>query len=161
MDAIKLLKKQHREVDALFSQFEKARGKTKKRAVFEQIADALAIHARIEERHLYPDVRARATADELAEAYDEHLGIKQLILQAMAAMKDPGFDGHVAALKGAVEHHVEEEEDELFPKIEKLLDKETLEAIGGMMEAETLELQGKAPRKQIAVRSEAPAFGAH
>lgn len=159
MDAIKLLKQQHREVDSLFSQFEKATDKTKKRALLDRIADALAIHAAIEERHLYPDVRSRATEEELAEAYDEHLSIKQLILDALAAKKAPGFDGHVAALKGAVEHHVEEEENELFPKIAKLIDQAALEAIGVLMEAEVHALTGTAPRKKIVVRSEAPAFG--
>ena len=60
----------------------------------------------------------------LEEAYDEHLEIKKLILDAMSSTDEPGFDGKVAALKGAVEHHVEEEEGELFPKVTKLLGKD-------------------------------------
>jgi hemerythrin superfamily protein len=157
MNAIKLLKTQHKEVDALFAEFEKAENKREKKSLFEQIADKLAIHASIEERHFYPEVRVRSVESELAEAYDEHLAMKKLILECMKSMKSPGFDGQVAALMGAVRHHVEEEENELFPKVEKMIEPEILDAIGDVMEAETKLLEGTDARKQVKVETEQPA----
>ena len=158
MDAIKLLKKQHREVERLFAEFEKTEEEQVKQARFEQIADALAVHATIEERWFYPAVRARQTEEQLEEAYDEHLEVKKLIVDAMSHTDAPGFDGMVAAIKGAVEHHVEEEEDELFAEVQKLMGDEALEALGQQMEAEAMQLfDAGAPRRNIRVEPEAPA----
>lgn len=158
MNAIKLLEQQHRLVEKLFAQFEELNDEERKQDAFEQIADNLAVHATIEERHFYPAVRAGRTEEDLVEAYHEHLEIKKLLIDAMHSTEEPGFDGKVAALKGAVEHHVEEEEGELFPQVTKLLPSAALEAIGQQMEAEAAELMaaGK-PRMNVRVESEQPA----
>ncbi len=157
MDAIKLIKEQHRLVEKLFKEFEKSDNDNKKRALFFEIADNLAVHATIEEHFFYPAVRKRQTEEEIEEAYDEHLEIKKLLVDAMNSTDRPGWDGMVAALKGAVEHHVEEEEDELLPQAEKLLEKETREAIGAQMEAEGDELmEAGDPRKNVKVETEPP-----
>src|SRR5690242_5141773 len=116
MDAIALLKQQHRLVEELFEQFESIEDETQKQALFDEIADNLAVHTVIEERFFYPAVRARQTEEQLEEAYDEHLDAKKILVDAMGHEDAPGFDGKVAALKGAVLHHVEEEEGELFPE---------------------------------------------
>lgn len=159
MDAIKLLKQQHREVSALFEQFEKTDDDHAKQRIFITIADKLAVHATIEERHFYPAVRARQTEEEVVEAYDEHLEVKKLILEGLDKRQSPGFDGAVAALKGCVEHHVEEEEMELFPNVQKLMTAESLEAIGQTMEAETEILMAEgAPHRKVKVESEMPAI---
>src|SRR5690349_20234552 len=110
MDALALLKTQHRLVEQLFEEFESNEEDEAKQTIFEQIADNLAVHCAIEERIFYPAVRARQTEENLEEAYDEHLDAKKIILEAMQDPEAPGFDGKVAALKGAVLHHVEEEE---------------------------------------------------
>jgi len=158
MDAIKLLTKQHRLVDKLFEQFESSEGDEEKLELFREIADNLAVHATIEERFFYPAVRARQTGEHVEEAYDEHLEIKKLLLDAMRSTSEPGFDGKVAAVKGTVEHHVGEEEDELFPQVEKLLTREALEALGQQMEALANELMSEGdPRKNVKVESEPPA----
>ncbi|MCU1282514.1 MAG: Cation-binding protein, hemerythrin family [bacterium] len=158
MDAIKLLKEQHRLVEKLFEQFESSEDDDAKKNLFFEIADNLAVHATIEERWFYPAVRARQTEEQLEEAYDEHLEVKKLILDGLQSTGAPGFDGRVAALKGAVEHHVEEEEEELFPEVQKLMQKDALEALGQQMEAEAMQLmEAGAPRKSIRVESEAPA----
>ncbi|MGZ3442494.1 MAG: hypothetical protein ACXVDD_23395 [Polyangia bacterium] len=69
----------------------------------------------------------------------------------------PGFDGKVAALKGAIEHHVEEEEDELFPTAKKLMTAEALVALAQMMEAEANRMMmAGAPRRTIQVKAEEP-----
>jgi len=59
MNAVKMLKQQHREVEKLFERLESARSAEPRRKIFEEIADALAVHAAIEERHFYPGVRTR------------------------------------------------------------------------------------------------------
>lgn len=159
MNAIKLLKQQHREVEALWKKFEKEKDDGAKEALFERIADDLAIHAGIEEKYFYPAVRDRQTKDQLEEAYDEHLDIKKLILDAMDGTDNPGFDGLVAALMGAVQHHVEEEEEELFPTVQKLITKEALEALGETMEAEVEVLRGAGDaRMTVQIKSEQPAI---
>jgi hemerythrin superfamily protein len=161
MDAIKLLKQQHRSVEQLFRQFESSDDDDEKRAIFGELADNLAVHATIEERHFYPAVRLDDTEDEVEEAYEEHLDVKKLILNAMAGIGSPGFDGKVAAIKGAVEHHVEEEEQELFPKVRQDLSSDALEAIGQQLEAATEELMAKGePRKDIKPETEPPAISA-
>jgi hemerythrin superfamily protein len=158
MDAIKLLEQQHRLVERLFELFDNSEDDDEKKAYFFEIADSLATHTIIEERYFYPAVRARQTEEEVEEAYDEHLGAKKLILEGLRGTEKPGFDGIVAALKGAIEHHVEEEEDELFPTVQKLLSTETLEALGQLMEAEALSLMAAGePRKLVKVESEQPA----
>lgn len=158
MDAIKLLKKQHREVERLFAEFDKSEEDAQKQTLFNKIADALAVHATIEERWFYPAVRARQTEEQLEEAYDEHLDVKKLLVETMSEMDAPGFDGKVAAIKGAVEHHVEEEEGELFPEVQKLMGDDALEALGQQMEAEAMQLFAAGdPRRNIRVESEQPA----
>jgi hemerythrin superfamily protein len=158
MDAIKLLKQQHRLVEKLFAEFEATEEDEAKKQLFFDIADNLAVHATIEERWFYPAVRARQTEEQLEEAYDEHLDVKKLLLEGMRGTEAPGFDGRVAAVKGTVEHHVEEEESELFPTVQKLMTAEALEALGQQMEAEAMQLmEAGEPRRNIHIESEAPA----
>ena len=161
MDALKLLKHQHRLVEKLFEQFEAAEDDGEKHALFDEIADNLAVHTAIEERFFYPAVRARQTQENLEEAYDEHLDAKKIIVDAMGHPDAPGFDAKVAALKGAIEHHVEEEEGELFPKVKELMTPEALEALAQLMEAEaTRLLEAGAPRSTIQLKAEEPSVHA-
>jgi hemerythrin superfamily protein len=149
MDAIEMLKSQHREVEELFSKFDGfGENATKsKQTTFEKIADALAMHATIEEKHFYPAVKAKRTEDILLEALEEHLGIKRVIADLLKTQSsDPTFDAKVKVLKEQVEHHVEEEESDLFPKVRKVLDKAELTALAATMKAtmEVLEKKGDA-----------------
>jgi len=150
MDAIALLKSQHREVEALFKQIEKAR-EDAKQDLFEQIADALAVHATIEEKHFYPATREARTEELLQEAVEEHLAAKRTIADLMEMSSDePQFDAKVKVLKEQIEHHVEEEEKELFPKVRRMLAKEELEDLGLVMEdmAEEMKASGT-PREAV------------
>jgi hemerythrin superfamily protein len=135
MDAIEMLKGEHRAVEELFDEFESAKGTDQKRKVFEQIADALAVHAAIEEKHFYPAVKEKPTEDLVVEATEEHLEIKRVIADLLGMdASDDAFAAKVKVLKEDVEHHVEEEETELFPKVQKLFDAEQLETIAAAME---------------------------
>jgi hemerythrin superfamily protein len=140
IDAIELLEQQHREVEELFEELEETSG-VRKRRQFLEIADKLAVHATIEERDFYPAVRATKTEAILLESLEEHLGIKRVLADLLAVdVDDDTFDAKVKVLKEQVEHHVEEEEDELFPKVRQLLDKEMLIAIAQQMIATQEEL---------------------
>jgi len=158
MNAIDLLKSQHHEVSKLFSQIEKAPTE-EKTELFEEIADKLAVHAAIEEHHFYPAVKAKRTEDILLESLEEHLGIKRVIADLLEVdAEDETFDAKVKVLKEQVEHHVEEEESDLFPKVKKLFDKEQLEAIGQEMSAEQAELEEKGdPRQAVPAETGHPA----
>jgi hemerythrin superfamily protein len=154
MDAIAMLTMEHRAVDDLFEEFEDASGAEQKRKLFEQIADALAVHAAIEEKHFYPAVKARSTEDLVLEAAEEHLEIKRVIADLLAMdASDSTFEAKVSVLKEDVQHHVEEEETELFPKVKQLFDSEQLEIIGAAMDQTEGELR-EAGEPRNAVPSE-------
>ena len=158
MNAIQLLKQQHDESEELFDQCENARG-TKKRLLFEKIADSLAIHATIEEKHFYPSCKTEDTEDLLREAVEEHLSVKRLIADAMKCGEgDRQFEAKIAVLKEQVLEHAKEEEKELFPKVKKVLAKDELDDLGMVMEdmARELEEMGS-PRMQVPSETGAPA----
>jgi len=141
MNATEMLKRQHRQVEKLFAQLDGEKSADGRRKTFERIADALAIHATIEERHFYPAVNAEQTEDILLESVEEHLEIKRVIADLLALETvDETYEAKVKVLQEDVEHHVEEEETVLFPKVEKLFDEETLETLGAQMDQTAAEL---------------------
>src|SRR3954465_12900451 len=122
MDAIDMLKEQHRAVEKLFEKLEDAHGDEKRR-LFIELADSLAIHAAIEERHFYPAVRAKRTEDILLESLSEHLAIKRALADLiMMPAKSERFNAKLNVLKEEVQHHVREERSNLFPKVRRILD---------------------------------------
>jgi hemerythrin superfamily protein len=150
MDAVELLKSQHREVEKLFKEIEKSDNAEDKEALFEELADKLAIHARIEEEFFYPAVQEKKTEDMVLEAFVEHTSIKRLIADLLEADADGSvFDAQIKVLKEQVEHHVEEEEGQLFPASKKVLGKEDLTAIAQEMMALQEELEDAEPRNDI------------
>ncbi|OJH35666.1 hemerythrin domain-containing protein [Cystobacter ferrugineus] len=152
MDAIELLTQQHREVEELFEKFEKA-GEGKEELLmdlFVRIADNLAAHATIEEKLFYPSVYVGPTADKLQEAVEEHLAAKRVIADLLDMdPSDEQFRAKVKVLQELVEHHVEEEEKELFKQVKKLLTKEELTVMGEQLEAMFSELIQSQPRMQV------------
>jgi hemerythrin superfamily protein len=135
MDAIKLLETQHRKVEDLFAQIEEATEADEKEAIFGEIADNLAAHATIEEQIFYPAVYKGDARELLDEAVEEHLAIKRILADLLDMDGDDDqFDAKIKVCKEQVEHHVKEEEGELFKKVRKQLDKEELERLGARME---------------------------
>src|SRR3954452_8774857 len=135
MDAITLLREDHRTVEKLFKEFEKAgprAGKTKAKLV-KQITRELAIHAVIEEQVFYPAVRESVEdADDLVlEALEEHHIVKWVLseLENMTP-EDERFDAKVTVLIENVRHHVKEEQDDLFPEVRQALGRKRLVELG-------------------------------
>jgi len=110
-DAIALLKADHRKVEDLFEQFEKARGSAAKQKICHQICVELKIHTAIEEEIFYPALRGKIEDDSLDEAYVEHDGAKVLVNDLEQASPDADFyDAKVKVLSEEIKHHVGEEE---------------------------------------------------
>ena len=163
MDAIKLLKDQHDEVEALFKQIERLgdRDDGAKERLFIQIADKLAVHASIEEKIFYPAVRASQTDEIVNEAYEEHLGVKRVLSDLLdLEVTDETFDAKLKTLKEQVEHHVEEEESELLPKAKKVLTSDQLLGLAQEMTAMQVELEEKGDPR-MAVPAEVESASVH
>ena len=140
-DAIKLLKNDHKEVRLLFDEFDKTDDEAKKEALARKVCHALTMHAKIEEELFYPAARAAEIDEDLLdEANVEHASAKQLISQIeKMGPGDALFDATVTVLGEYVQHHVEEEENELFPECrESEMD---LKALGLALAARKVELQ--------------------
>jgi hemerythrin superfamily protein len=124
-DAIQLLTAEHKEVKALFTQYQKLvdgdKGDDEKEALARQICLMLTVHATTEEEIFYPAARDAMEDDDLLdEAEVEHGSAKELIAQIEAASPDePLYDAKVKVLGEYIDHHVKEEEGELFPKVKK------------------------------------------
>ena len=113
MDGLQLLASDHRKVEDLFEQFEKASGASAKQKLVKQICTELKVHAQIEEEIYYPEIRGKVEEDALNEAYVEHDSAKLLINELEAAEPDEEFyDAKVKVLSELIEHHVKEEEKE-------------------------------------------------
>jgi hypothetical protein len=112
MDAIALLKADHRKVEDLFEQFEKAHDQDRKEKLVKQICMELSIHTMIEEEIFYPTCAGQVKDDDLIEeAYVEHDGAKVLVAELMNSAPDNEFfDAKVSVLSEMIKHHVKEEE---------------------------------------------------
>ena len=143
-DAISILTEDHRKVKKMFQDFDKLKGseadEEQKRTLVEMICEELTVHTQIEEEIFYPAVRAAIDDDDLMDEADvEHAGAKDLIAQ-LEDMEpgDDHYDAKVTVLGENVDHHVKEEQDEMFPKARKA--KVDLDALGAEMLARKQEL---------------------
>jgi len=139
-DAIALLKEDHRTVEKLFKDFESAKGEGRKEKLARQICLELSVHTKIEEEIFYPACEGKIEEDLLKEAFVEHDSAKLLVaeIEAGSGQTDEFFDAKVQVLSEQIEHHVEEEEKELFPQVRKAdID---LDALGEQLAARKKEL---------------------
>jgi hemerythrin superfamily protein len=142
MNAIDLLEAQHREVEDLFSKLERTKDAATRERIFVKLADSLAIHASIEEHHFYPAVKEKGDEDEAFESIEDHLAIKRALSALLdIEVDDDSFEVKLDALQTEVEHHVAQEEGELFPHVMRIFDENELEDIGDAMSAEQAELE--------------------
>jgi hemerythrin superfamily protein len=140
MDAITLLKNDHKSVEQLFKRFEKAgeRAHAEKRKVVDRILEELSVHAAIEEQYFYPVVRATVpdTESVTLESLEEHHLVKMTLAELdKLDPSDERFDAKVTVLIENVRHHVKEEEKELFPKVREELGRAALSDLGETLEA--------------------------
>ena len=149
MKATTLLEQQHRKVKSLFKKLESSRADHA--AVLQELANDLIAHMAIEHEIFYPAVEGDQH-DLVAESFEEHalaeLAIKRLM---QSDPQDDNFSARVTAAKELIEHHVKEEEEEMFPKAEKKLGDDRLEELAKQMKARFAEVKaagftGSAPK---------------
>jgi hemerythrin-like domain-containing protein len=148
MNAVQLLLKDHEEIKAFFRQFEEAgeRAYKTKQTIAEKAIEELKSHSQLEERIFYPTVQEKAKKELQAvirEGIEEHR-VVDFLMERLQQTKpeDETFDAKFKVLIESVEHHLKEEERELFPESKKLLDKEELDRLGAEMEALEEQLEG-------------------
>ncbi|HYP01656.1 MAG TPA: hemerythrin domain-containing protein [Pyrinomonadaceae bacterium] len=140
MDAITLLKTDHKKVAGIFEKLDDTteRAEKTREELFTKLKQELDLHAHIEEKIFYPAIKqAEETREITLEALQEHHVVKVLLreLDAMGVTSET-WTAKLKVLKENVEHHVEEEEDEMFKKARTVLSTEQLEELGALMEEE-------------------------
>ena len=144
-DAIVLLKQDHKEVKGLFRRFQQ-KGTTDavKGQLVEKMIELLTVHTYIENECMYPEVRTALPdlEDDILESYEEHHVADVLILELSSMTPDDErFDAKTTVLIESVSHHIEEEEQDWFPKVREGLGRKQLQDIGAQME----QMRAKAP----------------
>lgn len=123
VDAVELLKKQHREMEQLLEQVSRCSDDAQRNSRFVAVADALMVHLKAEEEIFYPAAHEARTEDDLLEALEEHLSLKRLLADLLGLEpSDKSFEAKFKVLKEQAEHHHREEEEHLFPAALKLID---------------------------------------
>lgn len=139
MNVYALLKADHKKVKGLFEALEATteRAVKKRTALFAELNAELSVHAEAEEALFYPRlIKPRETHDTALEAIEEHKVAKSLLSQLETEPKDTGkWGAKLKVLMEMVDHHVEEEETELFKQAQKILSKEEADAIGAEIAA--------------------------
>jgi hemerythrin superfamily protein len=143
MDVYELLKKDHETVKKLFAELEETDEEQaeKRERLFSTLNQELTVHALAEEKFFYPALKGEAEAeDHTLEAIEEHKVVKKLLKELEANKKDSKeWAAKLKVLQENVEHHVEEEEGELFEKAEEILDEDESERIAEEIEAFKME----------------------
>ena len=135
MNAIELLKQQHREVKQLFAKLERTDDASVQVELFGELASKLVGHDGIEREIFYPACEEKmGMNDQLGEALVEHGVIEFSLYECDQALKQDDFKYKLTVLKELIEHHVKEEEQEFFPQVEKALDAEELEGLAEELE---------------------------
>lgn len=148
MNAIDLLKADHQTVKEILSQLQDStdravKGRTQ---LLQKLEMEVTVHTKLEEELLYPAFKTAGKKDDAEmyyEAKEEHRAVDSLVLPDLKVTDPsaPEFAGRVKVLKELLEHHIEEEESELFPRAEKLLSKSQLAEMGEQMTARKAELK--------------------
>ena len=147
-DAIVLLKKDHQEIKRAFDAFEKAgeNAHAKKGELVDRIIELLTVHTYIENEVMYPRVREALPEvdDDVLESYEEH-HVADVLVMELSMMKpdDERFTAKTTVLIENVEHHIEEEEEEWFPKVREGLGRKVLQELG----ADMLDARKRAPKR--------------
>jgi hemerythrin-like domain-containing protein len=148
MNAFELLKQDREKVSGIFEKLEPTteRALKTRQELFEKLRNELEIHTKIEETIFYPVLKEAAeTRDITMEAFEEHNVVKSLLEEMSAISVDSEeWTAKLTVLKENVEHHVEEEEGEMFKSARQVLSKEQIEELGARMEAQKKRLSASA-----------------
>ncbi|MEZ5344298.1 MAG: hemerythrin domain-containing protein [Pyrinomonadaceae bacterium] len=136
MDAIKLLKQDHEDLRNLFSKVRETESMEKKVKYYNDIEDLLAVHTQIEEKIFYPAVRAKEKLEDIVkEGIQEHHVTDLLIAEINDLVDDSSvFEPKLKVLMEGVEHHIEEEEKEMFPDVRSEFSETEISELGAEME---------------------------
>lgn len=137
MDAINLLISDHRKVDNIFHEFEQGGDAQQFTRLFQQLNQELTVHTKIEETVFYPAVEQfPALKAMIGEAYQEHAQVKQA-LQRLTPMDNTtsAWSNEMTKLMQDVKHHVQEEENDLFPRVREMMTASQLDDLGMQLEA--------------------------
>ena len=145
-DAIVILKDDHKEVRGLFREFEKSTTtNARKGTIVKKVIELLTVHTYIENEVMYPEVRRLLPdlEDDVLESYEEH-HVADVLVMELAALKpgDERFEAKTTVLIENVRHHMDEEEQDWFPKVREGLGRNQLQDLG----AQLLEAKRRAPR---------------
>ena len=147
MNAFQLLKEDHQKVSGIFQQLEPTteRAEKTRTELFARLKDELDVHARIEETIFYPAIKQEAETREIVlEGFEEHHVVKMLLKELEALPVDTEqWTAKLKVLQENVEHHVEEEEGEMFQKARQVLSEEDINRLGAKMEEMKKQLQSQ------------------
>jgi hemerythrin-like domain-containing protein len=129
-DPIAMLKQDHREAAAMLKRLDTSKPGPRRRATVTKLTGALDVHMRFEEAEIYPLLAEKVSRESAEEGTIEHGLAREGLKQINTLVDEPGFGAAVAMLTAGIRHHVKEEETELFPKLKKQLDHDTLAALG-------------------------------
>ena len=145
MNAFQLLKEDHQKVDSLFQQIEPTteRAEKTRTELFARLKEELDVHARVEETIFYPAIKQAAETREIVlEGFEEHHVVKMLLKELGTIPVDTEqWTAKMKVLKENVEHHVEEEEGEMFQKARQVLSEDEINKLGEQMEQLKQQLQ--------------------
>jgi iron-sulfur cluster repair protein YtfE (RIC family) len=134
-DVIKVLEQDHREVEELFASAESISGAAREQTVGKIISE-LKLHMQVEEQYVYPAMREAGLSDLVQEAEQEHSKAKELVTQLEGMDTSTNdIDSLLQQLKGEIDHHVQEEEHEAFPKFREACDQATLQDLAEQVRA--------------------------
>jgi iron-sulfur cluster repair protein YtfE (RIC family) len=147
-DPIALLKQDHKEAKQLLRELADSRPGSRRQVKVTKLSDALLLHMQIEQEIIYPVVAERVGAEAATEANTEHDLARDGIASMQRLVAEPGFGAAIAILTAGINHHVKEEEQEVFPKLKKKLDRDRLMELGN----EVARAKGNA-KKRVKVSS--------
>ena len=138
MNAIQLLKDDHRKVERLFQKVKADKEGAQHKELFEQIKAELEVHTHIEEAIFYPKLKEEKELEDIVlEGIEEHHQAKMFLRELSNLVEDSEkFEPKLKVLMEDITHHVQEEEGEMFPKVEEIFDETTLQELGKLMDAE-------------------------
>jgi hemerythrin superfamily protein len=143
-DPVVLLKKDHREAEAMLKTLASSRPGARRRATVEKLVAALQLHMQIEESDVYPVVAEVEGEETAREAEIEHQLARDGLSKLQELVDAPGFGAVVAMLTAGIKHHVKEEEQEIFPKLKRKIDRDQLRVLGDEVAAAK---KGRAPAR--------------